>query len=174
MIKALVYLGNAGKEYSKTRHNAGFIMAEELYKNEKFQIKFHSQFLKKDDYIVLKPVTYMNNSGIAVAEAKAFFKFKPDEILVIHDDLRVPLGEARLEKGGPLFAHNGLRSINDRIGSSDFYRLRLGIGQSKFNNNALYVTSNFTTDELISLYAIIDKCKSIDYKNLKLGVFTIN
>ena len=174
MIKVVAYLGNPGKDYSKTRHNAGFIMAEELYKNENFQLKFHSQFLKKDDYIVLKPILYMNKSGIALAEAKSFYKFKVDEILIVHDDMRVPLGEARLEKGGPLFAHNGLRSIKERIGGDGFYRLRLGIGKPKFDNNSLYVTSNFTEDELITLYNVIDKCRTINLKNIQEEIFTLN
>ena len=172
MIKVVAYLGNPGKEYVKTRHNAGFIMAEEIYKNEVFQIKFHSQFLKQDP-IVLKPILYMNKSGIALAEAKAFYKFTADEILVVHDDMRVPLGEARLEKGVPLYAHNGLRSIKERIGSDSFYRLRLGIGRPKYDNNSLYVTSPFTEDELITLYNVIDKCRSINYRNIKEEIFSV-
>ena len=93
----------------------------------------------------------MNLSGTAVSECATFFKIKPEEILVIHDDLELGLGEVRLQKGGGLQGHNGLRNIKERIGSDQFYRLRIGIGRPKFGDVKLFVTSPFSKDEEITL-----------------------
>lgn len=151
MIKLIAYLGNPGKDYEKTRHNAGYMLFDELYGYEQTQSKFHSLYFKKGNVHMIKPLTYMNLSGTAVSEAASFFKLKPEEILVVHDDLELPLGEVKLQKGGGLQGHNGLRSIKERIGSAEFHRLRIGIGRPKYGDVRVYVTSNFTDDERITL-----------------------
>ena len=154
MIKCAVFLGNPGKEYEKTRHNAGFLLCDYLYGESSWQSKFHAFYITDGDLRILKPLTYMNLSGTSVSECASFFKLKSDEILVIHDDLELPLGEARLQKGGGTKGHNGIKSIRDRLGREDFMRLRIGIGKPVHGDTALYVTSPFTKDEMITLTSL--------------------
>ena len=151
MIKLLVFLGNPGKEYEKTRHNAGFLACSHLFPYASFSLKFHSAYAEDGGYKILKPMTYMNLSGTAVSEAASFYRLKADEIAVVHDDLELDPAEIRIQKGGGLQGHNGLRSIKERIGSADFYRIRIGIGRPKHGDVRLYVTSPFTKDEMIAL-----------------------
>ncbi len=160
MIKLIAFLGNPGKDYEKTRHNAGFLFADEIYPSANWQSKFHAFYLQDGERRILKPLTYMNNSGTSVSEASSFFKIKAEEILVVHDDMDLPLGKAVLQKGGGTKGHNGLKSIRDRIGNASFYRLRIGIGKPIHNDTSLYVTSPFTSSELItlsSLFSLIRK-----------------
>ena len=158
MIKCAVFLGNPGKEYEKTRHNAGFLLCDYLYEASSWQSKFHAFYLTDGDLRILKPLTYMNLSGTSVSECASFFKLRSDEILVVHDDLELPIGEARLQKGGGTKGHNGIKSIRDRLGKENFMRLRIGIGKPVHGDTALYVTSPFREDEMItltSLYGLI-------------------
>ena len=151
MIKLIVFLGNPGKEYEKTRHNAGFLLASYLYPSLSWQGKFHSLYGSDGGVKILKPLTFMNLSGTAVSECATFFRIKSDEILVVHDDLELPLGKVKSQKGGGLQGHNGLRNIKDRVGSADFRRLRIGIGRPVHGDVKLYVTSPFSKDEAILL-----------------------
>ena len=106
-------------------------------------------------------MTMMNLSGTAISEAASFYKLKADEILIVHDDLELPLGKAKLQKGGGLQGHNGLRSIKERIGSDAFYRLRIGIGRPQHGDVRLYVTSPFKKDEMITLSALFTKLHAV-------------
>ena len=135
MIKLIVFLGNPGKEYEKTRHNAGFLLASYLYPSLSWQGKFHSLYGSEGGVKILKPLTFMNLSGTAVSECATFFRIKSDEILVVHDDLELPLGKVKSQKGGGLQGHNGLRNIKDRV----------------HGDVKLYVTSPFSKDEAILL-----------------------
>ncbi len=160
MIKLIAFLGNPGKDYEKTRHNAGFLFADEIYPSANWQSKFHAFYLQDGERRILKPLTYMNLSGTSVSEASSFFKIKAEEILVVHDDMDLPLGKAVLQNGGGTKGHNGLKSIRDRIGNASFYRLRIGIGKPIHGDTSLYVTSPFTSSELItlsSLFSLIRK-----------------
>ncbi len=154
MIKLIAFLGNPGREYEKTRHNAGFLLCDYIYQGVNWQSKFHSFYFQDGERKILKPITYMNLSGTALSEAATFFKIRCDEILIVHDDMDLPVGEAKLQKGGGTKGHNGLKSIRDRIGSSDFFRLRIGIGQPLHNDTKVYVTSPFTKDEMITLSSL--------------------
>ena len=174
MIRLSVFLGNPGSEYRNTRHNAGFLLADELYPDASWQMKFHSSFLSLPDMKVMKPMTFMNLSGTAVSEAKAFFKLTPEEILVAHDDTELPLGTVRLQKGGGLQGHKGLRSIRERIGSDGFYRLRIGIGKPPHGDLALYVTSPFKGDEMIRLSQVFDLCRKLLGSPIKEGEYHIS
>ena len=161
MIRMLVFLGNPGKDYTATRHNAGFMLCDYLYPDASYQMKFHSQFMKAGNVYVMKPMTFMNLSGTAVSEAASFYHMVPEEILVIHDDLELPLGKARLQKGGGLQGHNGLRSIKERLGSSDFHRLRIGIGRPEHGDVRLYVTAPFRKDEMIAMDQLFPKLRTL-------------
>ena len=160
MVKLMVFLGNPGKEYRDTRHNAGFMLADHLYPSASWQLKFNSAFSIVDGMKMMKPMTMMNLSGTAVSEAAAFYKLKAEEILVVHDDLELPLGTAKLQKDGGLQGHNGLRSIKERLGTSAFCRLRIGIGRPQHGDVRLYVTSPFRKDEkeiLDSLFPLLGR-----------------
>jgi len=147
MIKLIVFLGNPGKQYENTRHNIGFIFCDYKYKNISFQKKFNALFSNSLEYKLLKPQTFMNNSGEAVQKALSFFSLKADELLIIHDDLELAFGEIKIQKGGGLKGHNGLKSISNILKNDNFYRLRFGIGRPQHNNVAAYVLSNFSSDE---------------------------
>jgi PTH1 family peptidyl-tRNA hydrolase len=133
-IRLVVGLGNPGKEYERTRHNAGFWLLE------RFASGCGSHFRKDPKYQalvarhepsgawLLMPQSYMNSSGRAVQMLAGFFKIKPEEILVLHDELDFAPGVARLKQGGGIGGHNGLRDISQRVASHDYWRLRLGIG----------------------------------------------
>jgi PTH1 family peptidyl-tRNA hydrolase len=135
-MKLIVGLGNPGKEYIDTRHNAGFQyvdrLAEILRATLKPEARFQglcAQIRQKDmDLWLLEPQTYMNRSGQSVAPLCQFYKIQTDEIIVIHDELDLPPGIAKLKKGGGLGGHNGLKDIAARLGTQDFWRLRIGIG----------------------------------------------
>ena len=161
MIRLIAFLGNPGKEYRETRHNAGFLLADELYPAASWKMKFHSAFTEEGGRKILKPMTMMNLSGTAVSEAASFYKLKADEIMIVHDDLELTLGKARVQRGGGLQGHNGLRSIKERLGSDDFYRLRIGIGRPVHGDVRLYVTSPFRKDEKTVLETLFSKIKAI-------------
>ncbi|HEB58307.1 MAG TPA: aminoacyl-tRNA hydrolase [Gammaproteobacteria bacterium] len=135
-IELVVGLGNPGPEYAGTRHNAGFWFIDQLARsfhgNFKREKKFHGEVarvrLAGHDVWLLKPDTFMNNSGQAVAALAGFYKIAPESILVVHDDLDLPAGVARLKLGGGHGGNNGVRDIISRLGNNrSFVRLRLGI-----------------------------------------------
>ncbi len=159
MIKCIVFLGNPGKEYERTRHNAAFLLCDFIYGKKEGQEKFHSIYFQDGNIRILKPRTYMNLSGTAVSGCSSFFKLKRDEIMVVHDDIELKQGEARIQKGGGTRGHNGLRDIRDRLGGEDFFRLRIGIGRPVHGDVRLFVTSVFTGDEMITMSQLFSLIK---------------
>lgn len=135
-IKLIVGLGNPGREYEATRHNAGFWWVDNLSDELRVTLKPESKYaglvartqVNGQDVWLLEPQTFMNASGKAVGPLARFFKIAPEEILVVHDELDLPPGVIRLKKGGGHGGHNGLKDIVASVGSSDFWRLRIGIG----------------------------------------------
>ena len=135
-MKLIVGLGNPGKEYNATRHNAGAWwlsrLAAELHVTLKAEARFHGLCARSgqgnDELWLLNPQTYMNASGKAVAAICHFYKIPPEQMLVIHDDLDLLPGVSRLKLGGGLGGHNGLKDIAAHLASRDFWRLRIGIG----------------------------------------------
>lgn len=130
-VRAIVGLGNPGKDYERTRHNAGFWFVDRFADAQRASFrtesKFHGQLARAGDVLLLKPGTYMNRSGLAVAALAQFYKVAPTDILVVHDELDLPPGTARLKAGGGHGGHNGLRDVHRHIGDS-YLRLRLGVG----------------------------------------------
>ena len=148
MIKMVVFLGNPGNQYKRTRHNIGWIFEELVRNSSTVLTKFKALYYKNPKNVVyLLPQTLMNNSGEAVIKAMQFFKIKVDEILVIHDDLETVFGSFKLKNGGGLAGHNGLRSIAALTGSKDFHRLALGISRPKYGSVSSYVLGKFTHEE---------------------------
>ena len=135
-IRLIVGLGNPGREYETTRHNVGFWWVDELARLQKLSFKSESKFhgmmasgqLHGHEVWLLKPQTFMNVSGRAVCALAQFYKIEPAEMLVVHDELDLPPGVARLKIGGGHGGHNGLKDIIAHLGTRDFWRLRFGIG----------------------------------------------
>ena len=131
----VVGLGNPGSQYENTRHSAGFAVIDALADRGDFpvqRLKFHAltntATVGGQGVLVMKPVTYMNLSGQAVGEAAHFYKISPDHVLVISDDVDLPLGKLRIRKGGSAGGHNGLKSIIQHLGTDQFPRLKVGVG----------------------------------------------
>ena len=135
-IRLIVGLGNPGREYEDTRHNVGFWWVNELARAHKLNFNSEAKFhglsargsLHGHELLLLKPQTFMNVSGRAVAALAQFYKISPTEILVVHDELDLLPGVVRLKNGGGHGGHNGLKDIIAQLGSKDFWRLRIGIG----------------------------------------------
>jgi peptidyl-tRNA hydrolase, PTH1 family len=138
-IKLIVGLGNPGKEYENTRHNAGFWFVDEIAKRLGADIKRDAKFsgsigkghIAGSPVWFLKPLTFMNRSGQAVAALANFYQILPEEILVAHDELDLLPGQTKMKRAGGHAGHNGLRDIQAKMGSPDFWRLRIGIGHPR-------------------------------------------
>lgn len=135
-IRLIVGLGNPGREYEDTRHNAGFWWVDELARAENLSFRSEAKFhglaarghVHGNEVFLLKPQTFMNVSGRGVGALVQFYKIAPAEVLVVHDELDLPPGSAKLKLGGGHGGHNGLKDIIAHLGTKDFWRLRLGIG----------------------------------------------
>ncbi|MEW9900291.1 aminoacyl-tRNA hydrolase [Chitinivorax sp. PXF-14] len=135
-IKLIVGLGNPGPEYSATRHNAGFWWVDCIAHDERLSLRHESKFHANvarvgtggGELWLQQPLTYMNRSGIAVLSLVKFYKIVPEQVLVVHDELDMPPGTAKLKQGGGHGGHNGLKDIIAHLGTPNFWRLRLGIG----------------------------------------------
>ena len=135
-IKLIVGLGNPGREYEATRHNAGFWWVDEFARANQITLKADNKFhalaarsvQQGHELYLLKPQTFMNVSGRSVGALAQFYKIEPAQILVVHDELDLPPGSAKLKLGGGHGGHNGLKDIIAHLGSRDFWRLRIGIG----------------------------------------------
>ncbi|HBV57855.1 MAG TPA: aminoacyl-tRNA hydrolase [Candidatus Magasanikbacteria bacterium] len=154
----IIGLGNPGKEYEKTRHNVGFVVLDKLMADLEFDDwvnnkKFHAEMAEgkigKEKILLLKPQTFMNNSGQAVTPAAKFYKIKPTDIWVIHDDLDLPLGKIKIQRDRSAAGHNGVQSIIDLLGTQDFIRFRIGIASAKS-------TKKFGADFVLSKFSLAE------------------
>lgn len=134
LMKIIAGLGNPGKKYDNTKHNTGFMAVDHYLtenalelEREKFEGKYTKQRIKDQDVILLEPQTYMNDSGRSIAQFAHFFKIEPKDILIIQDDMDLPLGKIRIRANGKSGGHNGIKSIIRDLGSSNFNRLKIGI-----------------------------------------------
>ncbi|MGE5649570.1 aminoacyl-tRNA hydrolase [Noviherbaspirillum sp. UKPF54] len=138
-IRLIVGLGNPGPEYEQTRHNAGFWVVDNLagsalVRETRFNALAAKIRIAGQDVWLLEPQTYMNRSGQSVGALARFYKIAPDEILVVHDELDLPPGAAKIKKGGSSGGHNGLKDITAALGTQDYWRLRIGIGHPRSMN----------------------------------------
>jgi len=177
MIKAIIGLGNPGKEYEDTRHNVGFMVADAVVSILKCSKKYkekcfsHIYECKDHDVLIVKPQTYMNNSGIAVRNLLEDYRLKPEEILVIYDDMDLPLGTIRLRKKGSSGGHKGIKSIIENIRTEEFPRLKIGIGRPEKKEEVIdYVLSPFSKDEKILIEKVIQSAAQCVVNVLKYGV----
>jgi PTH1 family peptidyl-tRNA hydrolase len=152
-VKLVVGLGNPGPQYRDTRHNVGFWVIDELAKRWQLQGAWRERdqalYVKQAGGSVLaKPLTFMNLSGFAVSKLRQFFQVEPADILVVVDEVALPLGRLRARARGSAGGHNGLKSVIEQLGTSEFPRLRLGVGRGDGRRDlADYVTSRFERDE---------------------------
>ncbi len=153
-MKLIVGLGNPGKEYEKTRHNVGFMVLERLSQemnvsisNSKFKGEYVKFKYKGEDIILLKPMTYMNLSGESVIQVMNFFKLDVNDLLVIYDDLDMPVGKLRLRESGSAGGHNGIKSIIAHVGTQSFKRIRVGIDRHPQIKVVDYVLGRFRKEE---------------------------
>lgn len=171
----IVGLGNPGKKFEKTHHNAGFMMADKLQKEWNFpDFKFNKKFnaeisegnykLKAESYklMLIKPQTFMNNSGQAVKQIMKFYKIKPEDIVAIHDDLDIDLGKYKISANSSAAGHNGAQSIISALGTKKFTRVRIGIEGPIFREKRKipgdkFVLKNFTSNEKKEINNILDE-----------------
>lgn len=158
-MKLIIGLGNPEPEYQTTRHNTGFLVIDKLtsdfsLRTTAFDKKTNSEISKgtinKKRVIIAKPQTHMNNSGVAVRALLDFYKLKPENLIVIHDDKDIPLGEMRVQTNRGPAGHNGVKSIIEHLGTQNFTRIRVGIapaGPNKIKNTGNFVLDKFTAEE---------------------------
>lgn len=167
-MKLVVGLGNPGEKYKFTRHNAGFLaldyflktaqsedMASNIFESSKFNSRLVSADIKLpgiflNGCLFAYPQTFMNESGIAVREAMQFYKLAPDELLVLHDEIDLPLGTVRISKDSGAAGHNGIKSIIENIGTQDFRRIRIGVesrSENRIPPTEAFVLQKLAPDE---------------------------
>ncbi len=177
-IKLFVGLGNPGEQYVDTRHNVGFWWIDFIGQNHKLSLKnskkYFGEFSKHNEdgeVFFLKPSTFMNDSGKSVQALAKFYKIEPEEILVIHDELDIQPGTAKLKLGGGHGGHNGLKSIQTSLGSNNFWRLRIGVGHPGDKSKVIgYVLNKPSKIEMQLIQeSIINSYKVFSY--IMLGQF---
>ena len=170
MLQLAVFLGNPGRQYERNRHNVGWLLADTLPFLLSWQKKYKGLYASKDGLHFLKPQTFMNLSGESALAVASFFKIKPEQIIVVHDEIELHPGTLSLKFSGGLGGHNGLRSMKACFGTADFWRLRVGVGRpdgrapgaggsiesSKEAGIADWVLSDFSADETSDLATVLN------------------
>ncbi|CAN5579236.1 aminoacyl-tRNA hydrolase [soil metagenome] len=175
-VSLIVGLGNPGAKYAATRHNIGFMVVDQLASStqgssrERFQAAILETQRDDESLVFVKPLTFMNNSGMAVSQAARWYKASPDRILIIYDDLDLPFGSIRLKPQGSAGGHNGLSSVIDHRGTNAVPRLRIGIGRPVTGTTVNYVLSRFTSTERQELPQIIDLASEVALDWLSNGI----
>lgn len=169
-MKLIVGLGNPGSDYVNTRHNMGFMVIDNYaklknvsFEKEKFGGTFAELFVNNEKILLLKPLKFINLSGEVLLSFVSYFKISISDILVISDDLDMPLGKIKLKENSSSGGHNGLKNIEKCLGTKSYKRLKLGISNDKNIDTKDYVLGRFSSDDLIVVKDVIDKsCKIID------------
>ncbi|MEY8380284.1 aminoacyl-tRNA hydrolase [Ileibacterium valens] len=163
-MKIIVGLGNPGLRYDNTRHNAGFMVMDriaeilnEKIEKEKFEGKYVKTRVNGEEVILLKPTTFMNNSGFSLRACMDFFKVSNKDILVIYDDMDMPVGKIRLRQKGSAGGHNGIKSVITCAMTNEFDRIRVGIGRDPQIPIVNYVLSRFKAEEQEDLKKSVDE-----------------
>ncbi len=143
-MKLIAGLGNPGKEYEKTRHNSGFMAMDLLadrcsvsVSTRKFNALTQTVNINGQQVLLMKPLTYMNESGSAVSQAVSYYKIDPEDILILHDDMDLPTGSVRIRKGGSAGGQKGMKSILQSLGTTAVARIRIGVGHSSRGNHEI-------------------------------------
>ena len=187
-IKLFAGLGNPGEKFQNTRHNCGFWWVDFVTNNHRLNLKHNAKFngdiakyTEDGNCFFLKPTTFMNESGKSLAAVANFYKIRPEEILVIHDELDIEPGKIKLKLGGGDGGHNGLKSVTDSIKSKNFWRIRIGIGHPGNKN----LVSNFVLkpplkkenelieDSILNSYKIFSLLKSGQFEKAMLNLHSV-
>ncbi len=162
-LRLIVGLGNPGREYRDTRHNVGFMIVDRLAARERVAFRseksWQAEVARAGDLVLCKPLTYMNLSGQAARVLSQFHKIDPAQMLIILDDMALPLGKLRLRASGSAGGHNGLRSLIDHLGTRDIPRLRIGIGAAQGEATG-HVLGRFALEEKATLAQSLDRAVS--------------
>lgn len=166
-MKLIVGLGNIGDKYTFTRHNVGFMLADSIAINNNLTFRENSRlkcFMTNlrngiDDYLIIKPTTFMNLSGEAVRAVMDYYKISVDDILIIYDDLSLELGKIRFRSNGSDGGHNGIKSVIKHLGTQNVARLKIGIGPQPNLPSEVFVLQNFSKEELENLKPVLTKAK---------------
>lgn len=145
-MKLIVGLGNPGDKYQNNRHNVGFMVLDELVQrlrekdesdglNFELKSKFDAEIIQSNNYVLAKPITYMNDSGKAVAAISRFYKVKSEDIYIVHDDLDIPLGSYKIQHGKAPKVHNGLLSVEQSLGTNKYWNVRVGVENREVRGN---------------------------------------
>ncbi len=183
-MKAIIGLGNPGRRYAGTRHNVGFEVIDKVAKKlgvavrrRLHQVLYGVGEMYGEPVVLIKPMTFMNNSGIAVRQAIRHWDLKPEEILVVCDDINLPLGKLRIRPKGSSGGHNGLKSIIEHLGTDQFPRLRVGVGQPE-SDAVDHVLSRFQRSERTTIHQAEDRAadavRTILQEGLTRGMDTYN
>jgi PTH1 family peptidyl-tRNA hydrolase len=177
LMRLMVGLGNPGPEYAKTRHNVGFQVADELarrwgleFRRGKWKSLVAAGSAHGQSVVLLKPQTFMNDSGQAVGGAAQFYKAEPADVLVVYDDIDLPLGKLRLREQGSHGGHNGVRSIIQHLHSMAFPRLKVGVGRPARGDPADHVLTGFRKHELPIVEELIPRAADAVETALRDGV----
>ena len=177
-MKIVVGLGNPGKEYEKTRHNLGFraidLLAEKMgikINKNKFDGEYGDKLVNGEKIVLVKPQTYMNLSGDCVSQILSFYKVKPEDLIVIYDDIDIAVGRIRVKPSGSPGTHNGMKDITKKIGSKEFTRVRIGSGKPDLEVDlADYVLGNFSKSEEKTIELALEKAVEAVIEVLNNGV----
>jgi PTH1 family peptidyl-tRNA hydrolase len=160
VFRLIAGLGNPGRQYAGTRHNAGFLVLDELARRAgvdfQFDGKWESDLAARDGQTLMKPQTFMNLSGEAVGKYMRYHRMEPSEVLVVFDDTALPLGDLRMRRSGSAGGHNGLRSVIAHLGTEEISRLRVGIGAAPGTLHN-HVLGQFAADELPAVQASVER-----------------
>ncbi|RMH74204.1 MAG: aminoacyl-tRNA hydrolase [Gemmatimonadetes bacterium] len=176
-MKLVAGLGNVGRKYEQTRHNIGFMVVDALsqtlqcsFRMGKGAYSIASGTYKGETLHLLKPLTYMNRSGLAVSQAMRYYDLTPQDCLIIYDDIHLPLGELRLRGKGSAGGHNGISSIIQALQTPEFPRLRVGIGQPEHQALTDYVLAPFSKTEQAELPQIIQVSQDAVFHYVEYGL----
>ncbi len=176
-MKLIVGLGNIGREYANTRHNIGFMVADELagrcgaaFGREE-RGACCAEYRAPEKILIIKPTTYMNLSGVAVGAYANYYHIAPEDIAVIQDDMDMPVGQLRIRRKGSAGGHNGLKSIIEHLGSSDFPRFKIGIGHPARNNQAVisHVLHQFQGEDKAAIQQAVQEMADALQQWMKTG-----
>lgn len=178
----IVGLGNPGKEYAQTRHNVGFMFVDRIAEYYNWTFKLEKKFqsfvaggnLNGEKVILIKPITYMNNSGLAVRSVMDYQKVSVNDILVVYDDMDLPLSTVRIRLSGSSGGHKGMKSVIEHLGTDEIKRLRIGIGHAE-SDVIDYVLTPFSKTEFQQMKTVLDKAPYIIADYLEKGIdFVMN
>ena len=177
-MRMIIGLGNPGREYTETRHNIGFMVLRELAQRynpptpkSRFRAEISEFFLGTEKVVLVAPQTFMNASGVSVQQAINWYKLEIDDTLVVYDDLDMPFGQLRFRANGSAGGHNGIKSIIEQLGTSDFPRLKVGIGRGP-GTAVAHVLSRFNPEETAALPEVISRAADAVELWIRHGLLT--